>query len=67
MPEDTITIRQATADDIPNLVRLRRLMFESMGVDDPVQLEAADQAAMAYFVDAIPQKEFYGWLAVTHR
>lgn len=62
---DDISIRQATIDDIPDLVRLRRLMFESMGYDNPVQLDAANRAAAAYFCDAIPRDEFYGWLAVT--
>jgi GNAT superfamily N-acetyltransferase len=52
-------------DDIPDLVRLRRLMFESMGYDDPAQLDAADRAAAAYFDDAMPRGEFHGWLAVT--
>jgi ribosomal protein S18 acetylase RimI-like enzyme len=62
---DGITIRRASADDIPDLVRLRRTMFESMGYDDLCQLAAADEAAAAYFADAIPSGEFYGWLAVT--
>ena len=65
MHNTKITIRQATVDDIADLVRLRRVMFESMGVDDPVQLEAADRAAAAYFSDAIPRREFHGWLAAT--
>lgn len=60
-----ITIRPATLDDIPDLVRLRRLMFESMGYDDAELLDTADQAAHAYFFQAIPAGEFHGWLAVT--
>jgi GNAT superfamily N-acetyltransferase len=64
-PEGTVTIRQATVTDIPDLVRLRRVMFESMGYDDPVQLDAADRAAAAYFSRAIPKGKFQGWLAVT--
>jgi len=39
--DDGITIRQAAVADIPNLVRLRRMMFEAMGFDDPAQLDAA--------------------------
>jgi ribosomal protein S18 acetylase RimI-like enzyme len=65
MTTDTITIRQANVDDIPDLIRLRRTMFESMGYADPRQLAAADQAAREYFAAAIPNGEFYGWLAVT--
>jgi ribosomal protein S18 acetylase RimI-like enzyme len=64
MTSGAIAIRQATEDDIPALVRLRRTMFESMGYDDPAQLAAADKAAAAYFDAAIPKGEFYGWLAI---
>jgi ribosomal protein S18 acetylase RimI-like enzyme len=59
------TIRPATLADIPDLVRLRRLMFESMGYDDAERLDAADEAARAYFCESIPTGAFYGWLAVT--
>jgi GNAT superfamily N-acetyltransferase len=65
MRANLFTIRQATVDDIPSLVRLRRTMFESMGYDDPDQLAAADKAAAAYFRKAIPKGAFYGWLAFT--
>ena len=64
MSTGAITIRQATVDDIPSLVRLRRTMFESMGYDDPERLAAADDAVSAYLTEAIPKGEFYGWLAV---
>ncbi len=60
-----VTIRQATVDDIPNLVRLRRVMFEAMGTDDPVKLDAMEKAASTYFARAIPCGEFHGWVAVT--
>jgi ribosomal protein S18 acetylase RimI-like enzyme len=60
-----IAIRQATLDDLADLVRLRRTMFESMGFDDGAQLDAADAAARAYFAEAIPAGQFHGWLAVT--
>ena len=60
-----VTIRQATVADIPDLVRLRRMMFESMGFDDPVKLDAGDVVAADYFAQAIPSGEFLGWLAIT--
>jgi len=60
-----VTIRQATAADIPHLVRLRRLMFQWMGCDDPAQLDATDTANTAYFAETIPPGKFTGWLAVT--
>jgi len=62
---DEIAIRQATVADIADLVRLRRMMFEAMGFDDPAQLDIADTATAAYFAAAIPAGEFHGWLAVT--
>jgi len=63
--DSEIAIRRATVADIPDLVRLRRMMFESMGFDDPVKLDAGDAAAADYFARAIPSGEFLGWLAVT--
>jgi GNAT superfamily N-acetyltransferase len=65
MVDTEIAIRQATVDDIPDLVRLRRMMFEAMGFDDPAKLDAGDAAAVDYFAQAIPSGEFQGWLAVT--
>jgi ribosomal protein S18 acetylase RimI-like enzyme len=65
MTLEQITIRPATLADIPDLVRLRRLMFESMGYDDAERLDAADEAARTYFYESIPTGAFYGWLAVT--
>ena len=62
---DEVTIRQTTVAGVPDLVRLRRLMFEAMGFDDPAQLDVADAAAAAYFAEAIPAGRFYGWLAIT--
>lgn len=60
-----ITIRQATVADVPDLVRLRRMMFEAMGFDNPAQMAASDAASEAYFAEAIPTGQFWGWLAVT--
>ena len=65
MVDSEIAIRRATVADIPDLVRLRRMMFEAMGFDDPAKLDAGDAAASAYFDQAIPSGEFQGWLAVT--
>jgi ribosomal protein S18 acetylase RimI-like enzyme len=65
MVNDKITIRQATVADIPDLVWLRRVMFEAMGHDDPVKLDAMEEAASAYLAKAILAEEFHGWVAVT--
>jgi GNAT superfamily N-acetyltransferase len=60
-----IMIRPAVLDDMEDLVRLRRLMFESMGHTDQAQLDASDVAARAYLLEALPNGIFRGWLAVT--
>jgi GNAT superfamily N-acetyltransferase len=64
---DEIIIRQAGLADLDDLVRLRRLMFESMGAGDAAELDAADDAVRAYMCSAIPAETFYGWLAVTRQ
>ena len=43
MVSDQIQVRQATLADLPDMVRLRRTMFESMGFD-PMQLAITDEA-----------------------
>jgi len=58
-------IRRAVLDDMEDLVRLRRLMFGSMGYTEQAQLDASDAAARAYFREALPNGVFRGWLAVT--
>ena len=63
MSNPEVTIRQATLADLDELVRLRRMMFESMGVDDIERLDAMDQAVRAYMATAMPAGQFYGWLA----
>ncbi len=60
---DSISIRKATISDVPSLVRLRRLMFESMGHKNPELLEAGDIAAAGFFKQFIPTKEYQGWVA----
>lgn len=63
--EKEFTIRKAKISDIEDLVRLRRVMFESMGFDNQDQLNSADKAAKSYFKHSIEKNEFYGWLAVS--
>ncbi len=63
--DNKITIRQATLTDIPEIVRLRRMMFESMGFNNLTRLQASDAASETYFARSIPNGTFYGWLAVT--
>jgi ribosomal protein S18 acetylase RimI-like enzyme len=62
---DGIAVRQATVDDIPDLVRLRRMMFEAMQAATPAKLDTAESVWAVYFAEAIPAEAFHGWLAVT--
>ncbi len=63
--EKEFTILKATISDIEDIVRLRRIMFESMGFDNQDQLNSADKAAESYFKHAIAKNEFQGWLVVS--
>jgi len=59
------TIREATVDDISELVALRREMFEAMGFDDAVTLDRACVAARAYFAEHMSTGAFRVWVAVS--
>ncbi|MHA1978455.1 MAG: GNAT family N-acetyltransferase [Candidatus Hodarchaeales archaeon] len=61
---DSISIRKATVSDVPALVKLRRLMFESMGHNNPDLLKAGDLAVEKFFNESIPNKTFRGWVAI---
>ena len=65
MSRAEVEVRLAGETDIADLVRLRRMMWEAMGVEDVSQLNATDEAAAAYFSAAIAAGTFHGWLAVT--
>jgi GNAT superfamily N-acetyltransferase len=65
MVDDEVTIRPATLEDIPELVRLRRMMFEAMGCDDTVALDQADAAVEPFIEEALRVGTFHGWLATT--
>jgi GNAT superfamily N-acetyltransferase len=60
----TIQIRKATVDDIPEILRQRRGMYEDMDCNDAVAL--ADMVALttAYLQKAIPEGSFLAWLAM---
>ena len=57
------SIRKAIIDDIPDLVKLRRIMFEYIGYTDPKELEKGDSSAGTYFYDSIRNETFIGWVA----
>ncbi len=65
MDGERILIRPATTHDIPDIVRLRRRMFEAMGFGDSSQLDGVDAACEAYFSHAIEAGRYQGWLGLT--
>ena len=65
MEGDGIRVRVAEVRDIPPMIGLRRMMFESMGVADPAALAASDAACVEYFARAIPSGQYHGWVAET--
>ena len=62
MPE--FKIRAATIDDIPVLLRHRRMMWREMGRQDESALELMDVAAREYFAEAVPTGRYRGFVAV---
>ena len=60
-------IRPATVEDIPVLLRHRRMMWWDMGRRDDEVLELMDVAAREYFTDAIPKGTYRGFLAVDEK
>jgi len=60
----SISIRPAAADDIPTLIRHRRMMWWDMGRRDESAFQVMELAAHDYFVTAIPDGSYRGFLAV---
>ena len=62
-PESKIFIREATARDIPDVVRLRRRMYEDMQYTDVSALEQSSRLNAVYLQKAIAEGSFRAWLA----
>jgi GNAT superfamily N-acetyltransferase len=58
-----ITIREATFQDIPHIVRLRRRMYEDMQFTDISTLDRMEALAADYLQKALPDRTFRAWLA----
>ena len=59
----TVTIREGTVTDIPEIVRQRRCMYEDMGHTDADALAAMATLTADYLRKAIPEGSFRSWLA----
>ena len=58
----TIEIREATLDDITEILRQRRAMYEDMDYNDSAALTAMVTLSAEYLTKAIPQGSFRAWL-----
>ena len=60
------TIRPATVDDIPALVRHRCEMFKDMGQLPDEHYAALAEASARYFAEAMPAGEYVAWVVAPH-
>ncbi len=58
-----VKIRPADVRDIPEIVRLRRRMYEDMRYNDSAALDAASSLTTAYLDKAMLDGSFRAWLA----
>lgn len=59
-----ISIRAAAVEDVPTLIRHRRMMWWDMGRRDERALQVMEQAAREYFSAAVADVSYRGYLAV---
>jgi GNAT superfamily N-acetyltransferase len=60
-----ITIREASANDIPEILRQRRRMYEDIHHTDSAILDTVVSLSAAYLKTAMPEGSFRAWLAAT--
>jgi GNAT superfamily N-acetyltransferase len=58
------TLREATADDIPEILQQRKRMYEDMGHRDPGALALMLSTTRKFLAQAIPAGSFRSWLAI---
>lgn len=61
---DGITIRQASPEDIPEILRQRRRMYEDMNYTDAAALDAMTSVSSTYLQKAFSDGTFHAWLAL---
>jgi GNAT superfamily N-acetyltransferase len=59
----SIIIRAATLDDIPEILRQRRAMYEDMDCKDAEKLAAMQSISAGYLQTALAEGSFQAWLA----
>jgi GNAT superfamily N-acetyltransferase len=59
-----IQIRQATVQDLPEILRQRRAMYEDMDYQDERALSAMVSTCESYLVRALGEGSFRAWLAI---
>jgi hypothetical protein len=62
-----ISIREATSDDAPEILRQRRGMYQDMGYEDKAALDKMVSVCEAHLVRAIVDHSFRAWLALGER
>ncbi|MBZ5600384.1 MAG: GNAT family N-acetyltransferase [Acidobacteriia bacterium] len=59
-----ILIREATLDDIPEILRHRRCMYEDMDYREPQPLAAMVATSEQYLAQALANRSFRAWFAL---
>jgi ribosomal protein S18 acetylase RimI-like enzyme len=59
-----VVIREATLNDVAEIVRQRRAMYLDMDYPDSPALSAMVSTCEPYLLEALPKGSFRGWLAV---
>jgi GNAT superfamily N-acetyltransferase len=62
-PPTNLEIRAASIEDIPEILRQRRAMYEDMDYKDAESLEAMVSLASGYLTKALSDGSFRAWLA----
>jgi GNAT superfamily N-acetyltransferase len=57
------TVREATTDDIPEILEQRKRMYQDMGHREPEALSRMIFTSRQFLEQAIPTGSFRGWLA----
>lgn len=61
--KQNVIIRAATADDIPEILRQRKLIYEDLGQGEPEALSRMVSTSQEFLTQSIPAGSFRGWFA----